>query len=69
MKDNIITEEINGTTVYYTMFKGIIDNRYEMAFLINREWKIHTLIATKQDKRYRMEEVVEMYKNLSRMEW
>ena len=48
------SEEIKGVTVYYTKFEGMVDNRYEMAFLINDEWKVHTLIATEKDRLYRI---------------
>lgn len=65
MPDNIRTEIISDVKVFYSIFEGMIDNRYEMAFIVNGEWKTHILIATESNREYRMSEIIEMYKNLS----
>ena len=65
MSANTKIETISDVKVFYSKFEGMVDNRYEMAFLVNGEWKTHTLIATEGDREYRMAEIIEMYKNLS----
>lgn len=57
---------IDGITIYYTEFKGLVDVRYEMTFLINNQWKVHTLICTENNREYKMRELINMYKSLTR---